>query len=104
MSEVVSLRGPCRFCLNARCDPDGNLTDQTDSSFLPVGLFSGPYRLALVSGGACPLTLSFQHWMGADLDWVLAGVYYPRFCPECGRPLIRDYPEYCSVYDEAETE
>lgn len=93
---------PCRFCLNARVNHD--LSDDNDLSYLPVGFSAEGFSLYLRSGGGDPVDLSFYRWM-ADLnqgEWALVAFYYPKFCPECGRPLMDDYPERRSKYGQEE--
>ena len=93
---------PCRFCLNARVD--GELSDDNDLSYLPLGFSIPGFSLYMRSGGGRPVQLlSEVHDPGVS-EWVSNSVYYPKFCPECGRPLMDDYPERRSVYGKKESE
>ena len=96
MSEVK--RPPCRYCLNARSDPDGELTDTNDLSFLSIGECEGHYSLLLSSGAGRPVHFLFQHFSSSKGVNIVKAFYYPKFCPECGRPLMDDYPERRSHY------
>lgn len=107
MSEVVSPRGPCRFCLNARSDPSGYLTDDNDLSYCHIGSVDAEYDHAcmhLRSGDHRPVAVVVSVWHRLFNQRVDVAVYLPKFCPECGRPLIDDYPEKRGMYDEEETE
>lgn len=100
MSEVLCI--PCRYCLNARSDPDGCLTDEVDLAFHGIGEVDGHYSLFLSAGAGKPVHLLFQHFNVAKGINLTKAFYYPRFCPECGRSLMGDYPEKRYVYGKEE--
>jgi hypothetical protein len=79
---------PCRFCLDASCDPEGELTTENDYSSLPVGKVIRGYRMSIDVGCGKPLRIRIEHWNSHMQQNVLVGCYRPKFCPECGRKLV----------------
>lgn len=100
MSEVLSPRGPCRFCVNARCCPD--LSDDNDGSDMSIGCIESGFSFYIASGFGRPVQLLIDRCNRSSLRNELMGFYFPKFCPECGRSLTEDYPEHRSVYDKKE--
>lgn len=100
MSEVLSPRGPCSFCLNARVDH--LLSDDNDLSYLSVGLGDGKHRMFIRSGDSRPVAIIVDLFNDCTKQNETICVYSPKFCPECGRSLMQDYPEHFSVYDNEE--
>lgn len=78
---------PCRFCLDASCDPEGKLTTENDYSSLPVGNVAEGYRMSIDVGCGKPLRVCIEHWLPHMQQNELVGFYKPKFCPECGRKL-----------------
>lgn len=78
---------PCRFCLDASCDPEGELTTENDYSSLPVGSVAEGYRMSIDVGCGKPLRICIEHWIPHMQQNELVGFYKPKFCPECGRKL-----------------
>lgn len=85
---------PCRFCLDASCDPEGELTTDNDYSSLPVGSVAEGYRMSIDVGCGKPLRVCIEHWIPhmqqnelIGFYNELVGFYKPKFCPECGRKL-----------------
>ncbi len=96
--EVVERLPYCKFCFNARVyEPTEEelmdsmntpLTDENDSSSHVVGKHMRPYRsIMLNSGNGKPLNIEFLEWSSARERWETVGLYYPKYCPECGRRL-----------------
>ena len=95
----------CRFCFNAYVDAklpkteeelleesylDTTLNDGNDFGSITVGRTcalpnSNPHQMYLNSGGGKATHLEVCEWYNGR--WYTVGVYYPRFCPECGREL-----------------
>lgn len=75
---------PCEMCLNARVNSD--LNDENDFSAHTVGKSDSDLRIMIESGWGQPVRIIFERYINSE--WHLAGVYYPKFCPNCGRPLI----------------
>lgn len=90
----------CNFCYNAHVwakEPkteedyfDEGLNDNNDFGSSTVGdscsLPNGsPHQLYLNSGGGRATNLEVCEWYNGR--WHTVGIYYPKFCPECGRPL-----------------
>lgn len=72
---------------NARVDPDGELADNNDYSSMSIGDFFDGYRAMLSSGYGKPVRIEVEEWNKDVKRWVPLGRYYPKFCPNCGRPL-----------------
>ena len=77
---------PCRMCYNARLDDE--LTDDNDGSYISVGKTAKYYRIGIGSGMGKPLRMEFEHWNEKRQENVVVGRYLPKFCPECGRPIV----------------
>lgn len=88
---------PCRFCLNAYSDPEGELTPDNDLSYSTIGFSVKGHRLMLGCGNHEPLRIVASDWKqypaksksydGISGGWTDVAIYYPKFCPECGRKL-----------------
>ena len=79
---------PCCMCNNARvsdASPDGN-----NLSYLAVGESVRPFQILLASGGGEPFRLLVEFLI--DKQWSAAAVYYPKYCPNCGRELVEYGP------------
>ena len=81
------MKEPCRFCCNARvCD---ELTDDNDYAALSIpGIFPKGTRMMLVSGWRRPIRIEAEQWSEEHKQWETYSVYFPKFCPECGRELL----------------
>ena len=88
----------CKYCFNARVykptdeelmDPLATeLTDENDFSSHSVGhCFSRNRRFMINSGHSHPVNIEFEEWTEARPEWHRVGIYYPKYCPECGRRL-----------------
>ena len=85
----------CHFCYNAHVWAkeahseedyfDEGLHDGNDSSSSTIGKSADGIQLYLNSGGGKPLEIEVCQWI--NNRWHTIGAYYPKFCPECGRPL-----------------
>ena len=95
---MTSKDMPCKFCTNARSYLpteeelySGNiLTDINDFSSHSIGKSIDEHRFMLTSGSGKPLRIEHYVWCAfgdGDHQWVTSGVYYPKYCPECGREL-----------------
>lgn len=87
---------PCRFCLDASCDPTGTLTEENDYSSISVGRTisslkeyapENSYNISIESGRGKPLRIAVTYWNEYGRNGHEVGVYEPKFCPECGRKL-----------------
>lgn len=81
---------PCNMCLNARLDDE--LTDKNDLSYFFVGESAKGFRMTIGSGGGKPLRIDIEMWDEQLQENKIIGRYYPKFCPNCGRPII-EYEE-----------
>ena len=72
----------CRCCFDASVDPE---LEGCDLSYHDVGDAQRYKRIMVRSGGGKPMILMFEEWSGQQ--WNTVGIYEPKFCPECGRPL-----------------
>lgn len=82
--------GPCGYCLNAKSDPDGELTSDNDFSSCSVGRCDKGYRMSIDTGSSRPTRIIFTKWDDKRKENVDIGWYTPKFCPECGRRLIEN--------------
>jgi hypothetical protein len=79
---------PCYMCDNARVNDE--LEDYNDFSSSTIGSFSRDCRIMLSSGNKKPLRIEIARWNDEVGQWENIGIYYPKFCPECGRE-IKEY-------------
>ena len=90
----------CHFCYNAHVwanEPkteedyyDSGLDDSNDFSSATVGMTCSlperyRHQMYLNSGGGKAMNLEVCEWYNGR--WHTIRVYYPKFCPECGREL-----------------
>lgn len=88
--EGATMTGkcPCCVCNNARvsdASEDGN-----NLSYLAVGESVRPFQILFASGGGEPFRLLVEFLI--DNRWSTAAVYYPKYCPNCGRELLEYGP------------
>ena len=86
----------CHFCYNThvwRKEPhdeedyfDEGLHDDNDGSSCSIGKSGEKYQMYFNSGMGKPCNIEICTWI-ENYGWHHVGVYYPKFCPECGRPL-----------------
>ena len=77
----------CNVCFNARVSDDYELNDDNDLSYHYVGDCAKGHGICIASGDGKPLRILFDKYeekLGRKVD---VGIYYPKFCPECGREL-----------------
>ena len=88
--EGATMAGkcPCCMCNNARVDD--KLTEDDNLSYLAVGESVRPFQILFASGGGKPFRLLVEFLI--DNRWSTAAVYYPRYCPNCGRELLEYGP------------
>lgn len=77
---------PCHMCDNARLNEE--LTDNGDFSSCVIGSFDRDCRIMLTSGMGKPLRIDIDRWNDDALEWEPIGIYYPKYCPECGREIV----------------
>lgn len=73
----------CFMCNNALTDDF--LDDENDLSYYGLGYADKGFCIRLVSGDRKPVRIIFEQWICNQ--WSTVGVYYPKFCPECGRKI-----------------
>lgn len=78
---------PCGMCLNGRIDED--LTDDNDLSSFSIGKSQEGFRIMYTAGDGKPPRIEVQTW-DEKVGWYNVGIYYPKFCPNCGRE-IKEY-------------
>jgi hypothetical protein len=95
----------CHFCYNAHVwasEPhdeedyfDEGLHDDNDMSSSTIGNCSSKHRVFLNSGGGEATSIELCEWKEngyrGQPGWATVGIYYPKFCPECGRKLDEYY-------------
>ena len=79
---------PCYLCDNARLNCE--LEDYNDFHSSGIGSFSHDCRIMLTSGSGKPLRIEIARWNDKVQQWEDIGIYYPKYCPECGRE-IKEY-------------
>lgn len=92
----------CQFCFNAYIDAKlpkseddlyfgAELTDDNDGSSHTVGKSSGGFQMYFNSGMGKPCSIEVCEWKENGYKghpgWSTLSIYYPKFCPECGRKL-----------------
>lgn len=87
----------CKFCMNARVNHE--LNDNNDLSYHTMGDSLRGFRCMIRSGNGRPIAILFDELIHNN-GWRESAIYYPKFCPECGRPLKSDYPEWRKLYDK----
>lgn len=94
----------CPFCYNAHVwakEPkteedyfDRGLDDTNDYSSATIGNKTDRFQIFLNSGGGTPVNIELCQWKETGYrgqpGWSTVGIYYPKFCPECGR-LLDEY-------------
>lgn len=85
LKKMTELK-PCEMCLNARVDDE--LTDKNDFSSIGIGKSTVGVRLSLNAGYGKPLRFEITKWNEKTQRNELIATYYPKFCPNCGRPII----------------
>ena len=86
----------CNFCFNAHVYEkmpktaeeeffDTGLDDTNDGFSGTVGTHSENHQVYINSGGGKPVNIETCEWVGGR--WQTVAVYYPKYCPECGRAL-----------------
>lgn len=82
---------PCRYCLNARSDPEHYLTDDNDGASFSIGSKLQTFNCYLTSGDHIPVRIEVMQWNPRTDSNETVFCYFPKFCPECGRNLQDDY-------------
>lgn len=91
----------CPFCYNAHVwakEPkteddyfDTGLDDTNDASSSTIGNSTNGFQLYFNSGNGEPCNIEVCQWKENSYrgrpGWATIGIYYPKFCPECGREL-----------------
>jgi hypothetical protein len=87
----------CHFCFNAHVwhnlpktdeelyDTDP-LTDDNDGSSSCIGTGDVKHRISFNSGMGRACEIEVCEWSDI-IGWNLVAMYYPKYCPECGRKL-----------------
>ena len=90
----------CQFCYNAHVWAKGEtvddyfdigLDDTNDASSNTIGSSTNGFQLYFNSGNGEPCNIEVCEWKENGYKgrpgWATIGIYYPKFCPECGREL-----------------
>ena len=78
----------CPFCDNATID--GDLTPDTDLSYIHLGNVTAGYNLYFRTGNRRKTVIEVSQWSNEYKRNIIIGEYVPKFCPECGRELIEN--------------
>ena len=82
----------CAFCNNARVDH--TLNEDDDFASFSLGKSEKGLRLCIDSGGGRPVHLEVWRYFEDLQENRMVAFYYPNYCPNCGRNLQMDYPEF----------
>lgn len=74
----------CHYCHNATIDKE--LTSKNDLSYVEIGNSEPDYHISYRTGDNQPTAILFRDYRINTVN-KLAGIYIPKFCPECGREL-----------------
>ena len=74
----------CFVCDSAKVN--FTLREDNDLGYHSVGLGSNDFRIMIGSGDGKPVRIIAERRMAAG--WSPAAIYYPQFCPCCGRRLF----------------
>ena len=97
--HIVPEEDICPYCFNAYVaakypndDPfETELDDTNDASSSTIGNSTNGFQLYFNSGNGKPCNIEICQWKENGYrgrpGWATIGIYYPKFCPECGRPL-----------------
>jgi ribosomal protein L33 len=75
------------MCDNARINEE--LTEDTDFSSSCLGRSTNGYRIMFSSGNRKPPRIEIEQY-DSNCGWFKIALYYPKFCPNCGRE-IKEY-------------
>lgn len=92
----------CNFCFNAHVYNslpqteedyyDTGIDDSNDACSITIGHSASEHQIYFNSGNGKPCNIEICEWKEngyrGQPGWATVGVYYPKFCPECGRPLV----------------
>lgn len=81
-----TMSEPCYMCDNARLNDD--LDDDTDFGSFTVGKSGKGSRIMIITGWGKPLRITSEKWNETVKRWVTVGIYYPKYCPNCGRKIV----------------
>ena len=81
----MARKKACDFCNNALLDDE--LTHDTDYACRTIGDMPKRTRLMLCTGWRKPLRIEFEVFNDQYGMWSTGGIYYPKYCPECGRKI-----------------
>ena len=76
----------CGKCFNARMGLDEDLNDDNDFSSFSIGRGSKDFRIMYTAGYGKPPRIEVQQWH-EKAGWHAIAIYYPKYCPECGREI-----------------
>lgn len=74
---------PCEMCDSALVNQE--MDEDADLSYITIGKCLSDYRLVMAAGGRLPPRIEIDYRDGNRMQ--SAGVYYPKFCPNCGRRI-----------------
>ena len=83
--SAKEMSQPCDMCNNAKID--ARLTDKNDYSSCILGDSAEGLRMMLSSGWGRPLRIELQEY-DVKNGWLTYGIYFPKFCPNCGRKIV----------------
>ena len=78
----------CSYCYDHTIDPD--LTEENDFSSIQIGNSAQHIFMFISTGGTRSPRIDVWQRFPSDqyaTENKLVGIYYPKYCPECGRKL-----------------
>lgn len=82
---MLKSNNACYMCDNALIN--GDLSSDCDYSSFTLCSMPSRTRLMLSSGFSSPLRIEYEVFDDQYGVWRRYGVYYPKFCPNCGREV-----------------
>ena len=76
------------MCDNAILNDD--LDDDNDFGSFTIGEGTDNHRIMLSTGYGKPLRIEVHEWNERARRWCTVAMYYPKYCPNCGRE-IKEY-------------
>ena len=78
----------CRYCYDHTTDPE--LTEENDFSSIQIGNSAQHILMFISTGGTRSPRIDVWQRFPSDqytAENKMVGIYYPKYCPECGRKL-----------------
>lgn len=81
------MKDPCEICYGAH--PNDDVEAGANYSAITIGRNTENHRMMARVWGRPALTIISEIWK-PETGWTTVSAYKARYCPNCGRRLIRD--------------